>query len=326
MVKTVRAAAGITETCVYTIAHSETLAAAAKAGDVKVFREGRRWATARRLLGATRRLGLRVPVVFAAAEDTTHLIYTGWLDKITLGGIGARPATTFCVSGLRPIRAKQPKKTSLVVASTGARIPASHIRPYVLCRTPAFVHESRPPALRKVKLKPIVLYSWGYWGWGNATKALVRSVDAAEAIQGRRPPIFVDIRIRRNVRAKGFTGDAFERTVRRNRYRWIRDLGNESVLTGARRTHLRNPRAAAQLLDLAIEASAGRRRLIFFCACEFPRADGKQCHRVDVTRLVYAAARKRGIDVTIQERSFGEPKRPRLEVRSTAAKRVRASA
>lgn len=323
--KTVRAAAGIAETCVYTIAHSATLAAAAKAGGVTAFQEGRRWATARRLLGRTRRLGLRVPVVFAAAENTTYLIYFGWLEKVGLGAPGTQPATTYRVSGLRPMR-EHLKKTSLVIVSTGARIPATHIRPYVLCRTPAFVHESRPPALRTVKLKPIVLYSWGYWGWGNATKELVRRVDTAEAAQGHRPPIFVDIRIRRNVRAKGFTGDAFERTVRRNRYRWIRDLGNESVLTGATRTRLRNPRAAAQLLDLAIEASAGRRRLIFFCSCEFPRVEGKQCHRVDVTRLVYREARKRRIAVTIQESSFGEPKRPRLEMSGTAAKRVRASA
>jgi hypothetical protein len=47
----------------------------------------------------------------------------------------------------------------------------------------------------------------------NATPQLVESVDAVETSRGFEPPIFVDIRIRRNVWAKGFVGNAFEKLL-----------------------------------------------------------------------------------------------------------------
>ena len=54
------------------------------------------------------------------------------------------------------------------------------------------------------------LFSWGYYGWGNHTQNLVEAVDAVEASRGFEPPFFVDVRIRRSVRAAGFNGPAFE--------------------------------------------------------------------------------------------------------------------
>jgi len=48
------------------------------------------------------------------------------------------------------------------------------------------------------------LFSWGYWGWGNATGQLVEATNAAEHARGFKPPIFVDIRLRRQGRAQGF--------------------------------------------------------------------------------------------------------------------------
>ena len=59
----------------------------------------------------------------------------------------------------------------------------------------------------------VTIFSWGYWGWGNATDQLVHGIDAAESERGHSPPIFVDIRIRRTGRAKGFVGDAFCKTL-----------------------------------------------------------------------------------------------------------------
>ena len=131
---------GVAETCVYTIVRTGKLKAACAAGGRGTFEEGRRWVTAKRLLAVARDAGLRLPVLFAAAESTTDLIYYGWLDKIELApsGSGDRP-TRFHVSGLKPFKDPLPKKTSLTVASTGSRIPSSHIRPYVLCRTPDFL-------------------------------------------------------------------------------------------------------------------------------------------------------------------------------------------
>jgi hypothetical protein len=314
--------AGITETCVYTIVHTDTLARAHRAGGVATFHEGRRWATAEQLLAVARKQGLWLPVVFAAAEDTTDLIYFGWLESVVLGAEGAVHATTFLVSGLTPFRKPFPKKTSLIVASTGKPIPRSHIRPYVLCHTPELVRSLRLSDGEKVDPGPLTLFSWGYWGWGNATNELVQAVDAAEAIRGFGPPIFVDIRIRRNVRAKGFTGDAFERAAGRDRYRWMQDLGNESVLTGGGPTRIRNPKVASELLDLAAEAAARRQRLLFFCACEFPISAGSQCHRVDVADLVLAEAGRRGTALTIQEWPGGEPTEIRLQIDDKERKRV----
>ena len=67
------------------------------------------------------------------------------------------------------------------------------------------------------------LFTWGYYGWGNHTPDLVEAVDAVETRRGFRPPIFVDIRIRRSVRAAGFTGPAFERLLGRDR--WMKPRG-----------------------------------------------------------------------------------------------------
>ena len=60
---------------------------------------------------------------------------------------------------------------------------------------------------------PITIFAWGYYGWGSHTRRLVEAVDAAEAGRGFEPPVFVDVRIRRSVRAAGFTGPAFEKLL-----------------------------------------------------------------------------------------------------------------
>ena len=60
-----------------------------------------------------------------------------------------------------------------------------------------------PPSRR------LTMFSWGYEGWGNATRQLVRSFDLAEAYRRHTPPIFVDIRMSRSVRAVGFRDHTF---------------------------------------------------------------------------------------------------------------------
>lgn len=61
-------------------------------------------------------------------------------------------------------------------------------------------------------MKHLTAFSWGYWGWGNHTRDFVRTVDAIECARGMRPPLFIDIRFSRSVRALGFRGSAFEET------------------------------------------------------------------------------------------------------------------
>lgn len=116
------------------------------------------------------------------------------------------------------------------------------------------------------------LFAWGYYGWGNHTHQLVEAVDAAEAGRGFEPPIFVDIRIRRSVRAAGFTGPAFEKLLGPERHRWMKSLGNNFIQT---RTgppiQIAKPQVADELLELAVDSGKRKQRLLFFCSCQWPK-------------------------------------------------------
>jgi len=151
----------------------------------------------------------------------------------------------------------------------------------------------------------ITIFKWGYEGWGNATRTLVRSVDAVERERGREAPIFVDIRYSRSVRAIGFRDHAFESMLGHKRYRWMRSLGNEAIRTRRGGNRIQCKDAAQRLLDLAIDAAATNKRIIFFCSCS--SRDGAHCHRHGVAKLVARAARRRRVRVEIEEWPGGEP-------------------
>jgi hypothetical protein len=143
----------------------------------------------------------------------------------------------------------------------------------------------------------LTLFSFGYYGWGGHLRKLVALTDAVEAKRGFGPPVFVDVRLRRAGRAPGFQGNDLERLLGHDRYRWMRTLGNRSIKTRRRRIDIAAPDAAHQLLDLALDLERGRRRVIFFCACELPC----DCHRRKVARLVVAAARSRRVRLAVVE-------------------------
>lgn len=160
-------------------------------------------------------------------------------------------------------------------------------------------------------MKQITMFSWGYYGWGNATTQLVKAVDAAEISRGFEPPIFVDIRIHRTVRAKGFQGNNFEKLLGSNRYRWMKSLGNKSVQTRTGKgIQIAKPSAAEELLDFAIESAVNNHRILFFCSCPWPIA----CHRTKVARLVLKATMKRAVPLEIVEWPGGKPVSIELEV------------
>lgn len=158
-------------------------------------------------------------------------------------------------------------------------------------------------------MKPHTAFSFGYWGWGTSTAHLLRAVDAVERSRGFRPPVFVDIRIRREVRATGFSGRAFEEKVGPRRYRWMRGLGNKRILTGSGPPiQILNPKAAEDLLDLILEAYDDSRRVIYFCSCQYPRNnEGGDCHRHRVGALLLRAAGKRKVSLEVVEWPGGEP-------------------
>ena len=160
-------------------------------------------------------------------------------------------------------------------------------------------------------MKRLTTFSFGYDGWGNSTEQLVKAVDAVEKGRGFRSPIFVDVRIRRQVRAKGFVGPAFENLLGAKRHRWMQDLGNEAILTRTGRgIQIRRPAAANELLELAREANENDRRVIFFCSCPWPRCAGKiGCHRTTVGTLLLGAARRQEVRLEVVEWPGGPPQR-----------------
>jgi hypothetical protein len=93
----------------------------------------------------------------------------------------------------------------------------------------------------------------------------------------------------------------------------MKSLGNTSIVTGRGHHEIADPKAAEQLLDLAIQSAEQERRVIFFWACPWPRTE-RPCHRSTVARLVLKAAKQRGIRVEIVEWPGGEPKQISLAV------------
>lgn len=170
---------------------------------------------------------------------------------------------------------------------------------------------------------PLTLFSFGYHGWGNHTADLLRAVGTVEAARGFGPPLFVDTRIRRAVRAAGFTGNAFGKLLG-DRHVWMPRLGNRHVVTRTGpKFQIADPTAADNLLDLALDQP--ERRVIFFCACQWPRCDGAvACHRVEVGNLVLASARRRGLAIEVVEWPGGTPRWIELDVPATVLRSVRA--
>jgi hypothetical protein len=145
--------------------------------------------------------------------------------------------------------------------------------------------------------KMLTLFTWGYWGWGTSTRELVRAVDATEKKRGFEPPIFVDIRLRRSVRAPGFSGNAFAHVVGASRYQWMPRLGNRRIALGESGVQIDDPSAARDLIRLAIECARRHQRVLFFCACEDLAT--KRCHRTKVADLVLkeAAQQRRRVEI-----------------------------
>lgn len=150
---------------------------------------------------------------------------------------------------------------------------------------------------------PIEVFTFGYEGWGSETRLLVKGIDAVEEARGYGPPVFVDTRIRREVRAIGFRGNAFGNLLGEGRYLWEPRLGNDSILTGAAEVSIHDPAAVGEIIGLASELSREKGRVIFFCHCPLP----VECHRSVVAELLRDEASRKGIDLGIAEWPGGEP-------------------
>ena len=79
-----------------------------------------------------------------------------------------------------------------------------------------------------------------------------------------------------------------------------------------------DPSAAKDLIDLIVKAYRSKRRVIFFCACEYPR----RCHRFEVARLLKEEARQRRLRLTTVEWPGGEPTVKRVQVQQNIIQRT----
>lgn len=160
------------------------------------------------------------------------------------------------------------------------------------------------------------IFSWGYYGWGNHTADLIEVIDAVEKSRGFEPPLFVDIRISRSVRAVGFNGAHFEKLLGEDRYVWMKSLGNKRIVSKrGPQVQIAQPDAVKDLLHLARSNVKARRRLVFFCSCPSPRSDGKiACHRTTVAHLLIQAAKKEKHSIEVSEWPGGRPRHVYLDL------------
>jgi hypothetical protein len=165
---------------------------------------------------------------------------------------------------------------------------------------------------------PITVFTWGYWGWGNAVPRFLEAAASAEAARGFDPPAFADVRLSRSVRAPGFRGGALGTFVGADRYRWFEGLGNSKIATHEVGVQIANPGDASLLLDYVVMQAASKRRVLFFCAC--PVNQPEPCHRHEVATLLLHSARARDLDLTVVEWPGGDPENRELRLRADKVK------
>jgi hypothetical protein len=158
-------------------------------------------------------------------------------------------------------------------------------------------------------LQTIKAFTWGYYGWGSASKDFIRAVDAHEKTRGFQPPLFIDIRFHRSVKAANFQDRTFERIVGPERYLWEKRLGNKQIgeKTGAR-LQISDPHSADEVLERIINLSNQRQRVLMFCSCMQALHLGEvSCHRAVVADLLLEAAKKRRLKLEVAEWPGDDP-------------------
>ena len=346
----------LADEAIYTIIAPESLDGHERTG-VR-FEEGRPWVAGARFFEEAQREGRRLVVVFADAKSTGRLV--GWTFVRSLTVTSSTVCETGPIVRLRRARTDSIRKLSdsqpladeyirpyvpcqcpsfvrrtvdrmrvLLGDTTLAVAPAEPV-PSVEVGRPAPRPAPTTPRPASVPTRdtvpaaadhPLLAFSWGYEGWGNHTAELVKMVDAVEASRGFGPPLFVDVRLKRVVRAIGFRERAFEKLLG-ERYVWLQGLGNVAVGDHSLAMALSDPSQLETLLDLVAQRAAADSRVIFFCSCGSPLARSR-CHRGMVTDALLAVARKRGIPLAVQEWPGGSPMVTDLEIPIEHMRRLR---
>lgn len=125
----------LSELCIYTIKHTVELNRILDRGGHGRIKERKKWVTAKRLLDDAKLSGKRLPIIFAPAEDTSHLVAWAVLDEII-----PDTTTTYRFSNLVVFTAP-PRKTTLAKAN-GEPLAELYQRSYSICRTPDYLDEA----------------------------------------------------------------------------------------------------------------------------------------------------------------------------------------
>lgn len=122
----------LSKSCIYTIRHSDTLFQAVADGGKDTFKEDVKWASGYRILQEAGSKDLKVPVLFAHAENPSNgVTHWGVIEKIVRDG----PSTIIEFSGLRELK-KPIILQKLRKLSDSLPLSGNHIHPYVPCYTP----------------------------------------------------------------------------------------------------------------------------------------------------------------------------------------------
>ncbi len=124
----------LSDSCIYTIRHSDELRRTIAAGGNGTYSVGQNWTRGKEILEQARRESRHVPVVFAPAEKTSNLFAWALLNRIRVGR-----GTTYTFSGLHRL-AGNFSKTSLLKVNNRKALSKNFIRPYAICLTPDYLH------------------------------------------------------------------------------------------------------------------------------------------------------------------------------------------
>ena len=173
-------------------------------------------------------------------------------------------------------------------------------------------------------MTPLSMFSWGYSGWGSATPQLKKAVDVVERARQYEPPFFVDIRMKRSGRAAGFQDTAFEKVMGKNRYRWMRALGNKKIRSApGRKFRSTSPKQSRSCSAWRCRSDQSASEFIFFCQCPEPgTTHNPSCHRVVVASALLKVARQRNVDLTISEWPGGASRQISREITDSQAESI----
>lgn len=117
--------------CIYTIRAYDQLLDWAIGGGEGRFQINQRWTTAAGLLETAKKAGEVLPIIFARAQATGHVVSLAHLTKIVIRE--ERSVVSFNELRFLPV----PFSKELVTLRTGKPMSWDFIRPYAICKTPA---------------------------------------------------------------------------------------------------------------------------------------------------------------------------------------------